>query len=789
MKTTFKKIMAMTIITSSLFISGCQKDLYDPDYVASKSGLITGVPSDFNWSTITSVNLTVNVDDQYDGQYYYVVEIYNNNPLYSSDAKLLAKGVAKKGVSLKSLITIPQGLKTLYICQISPNGNREVGTVDVSSATLAYNFGNAVSVKGSTVSTRSVAHRSDSFTYPTYTSIPSGAIEINAENNTIEAGGVYAITGSYKGDIIFPGAGNATLYIKGKWTNTSSSFTLQSKMNIIILDGGDFETNNNLSIVGSTDPSIIIMPTGKFNVSNDKKISIDLNTNGTIVNEGTLNIESLTIPKSASFYNNGTSTINALATNDPEGIIVNDNKLTVSKINLVNSSFTNNYETNIGDIATNGATISNSGNFNVENLTLNGGTLTNNCKVVINKTFKTTEKMPTLNLGSNTSFQAKTLDGKDLTTNMNSSSILYISDNATFTNGATFSGTGDKYSLLKMKKASIVQWHQVTYDGKLKVEADEHSSNSTYNWGTQNDYYYTTNGATLSVFREAGYKIPSTSCSEGNTPGGNTPSNPTFPLDVNTNTTYTYAMEDLWPNYGDYDMNDIVVAITPKYTLSSADYVKSMTMDINLKAVGATKPLAAAIQLDNVAKDNVTDITYSVKSTDGSVFEVGGNMAEVDQAKAVIPLFDDAHSLLGSSGIVNTIKGGSSVPNKTVTITITFAVNKVTPGNISDIQSALNFFIVTDKKKTNRTEVHLRGFKATDHVNKSLFGTGVDNSNTESYSSIDNLVWGMVIPTDFSYPTESTNIQNAYPNFKDWAVSGAKSNIDWYKTPASGLTY
>lgn len=788
MKTTTKKVMALAIFSSTLLFSGCQKDLYDPEYAASKNGLIAGVPSDFNWSTISSVNLTVNVDDQYNGEFYYVVEVYDNNPLYSSDAKLLAKGVAKKGVSLQSLVTIPQGLKTLYICQVNPNGNREVGTIDISSATLTYNFGNAVSVKRASINTRSIATRSSSYTYPTYTSVPSGAQEITSSNNTITTGGTYVITNSYNGSIKFPDEGNATLYLKGKWTNTSSSFTLQSKMNIIILDGGEFTTNADLTITGSNDPSIIIMPTGKFNYSSSKKTDIYFNTNGTIVNEGIFNIGSLSFSSSSSFQNNGVSTIKALTFNSPLNFVVNDNKLTVAEMNLVNGSFTNNYETNIGDITTNGTAVNNSGVFNADNLTLNGGIFTNNCKVVVKNIFKTTDKTPTLNLGSNTSFQANILNGKDLTANMNSYSILYISDNATITNGAIFSGTGDNYALLKMEKVSIDRWHQVTYDGKLKVEADKHSSNSKYNWGTQEDYYHLTNGATLSVFKEAEFKIPSTSCSEGNTPGGNTPSNPAFPIDVNLGTTYTYAMEDLWPNYGDYDMNDIVLAIKPKYTLSSASYVKSMTMDVTLKAIGATKSLAAAIQLDNIAKDNVTGVTYTAKSTNGSVFEVGSNMVEVGQTKAVIPLFDNAHGFLGNSGITNTIKGGASASNKTVTITITFKENTVVPANISEIQS-LNFFIVTDQKKTSRTEVHLRGFKATDHVNKSLFGTGVDNSSTKSYSSIDNLVWGMIIPTDFSYPTETTNIQTAYPNFKNWAISDGQNNQDWYITPASGLTY
>ena len=64
MKTTTKKMMALAAITSAVLLTGCQKDLYDPNYVDSKDAPISGIPSDFNWSTISSVNLTVNVDDQ-----------------------------------------------------------------------------------------------------------------------------------------------------------------------------------------------------------------------------------------------------------------------------------------------------------------------------------------------------------------------------------------------------------------------------------------------------------------------------------------------------------------------------------------------------------------------------------------------------------------------------------------------------------------------------------------------------------------------------------------------------
>ncbi len=775
MKTTTKKMMALAAITSAILLTGCQKDLYDPNY--DGNAIISGIPDSFNWSTISSVNLTVNVNDQYNGEYYYTVEVYDNNPLFNTNAKLLTKGVAKKGEAYASAFSIPQNLTTLYIQQTSPTGNREVKMLTITSGSLTCDFSTAVSVKSSSATTRSIATKAETFIYTTYTE-PANATEINSSNHIIATGGTYIVDKDYIGDITFPGEGNATLYIKGTWTNTASSFTLQGGMNIIILNGGEIATSTDLSITGSNNPSIVVMPSGKFNTPNKKNIDINFDTNGTIINQGTFNIQKLSLPSSASLHNNGTISIGELVINSAN-TVVNDNILTAGKMDLTNGTITNNSEMIInGDVTTNGTNINNSGSFTATNMSLGGGIITNNCKIVISNKLSTSTQKPTLNMGSGSWLQAKELNVGSLDANMNSGSIMYISDVATFANNTSFNGAGDDYALLKMKSVVISgNWDLLTYNGKLKVEADSHDS-----------HYILNSGATISKLNEAGITIPSTTCTDGNTPGGNTPSNPTFPIVINTNSYYTYTMEDQWPNYGDYDMNDIVVTITPQYKTDNKGYVEEMTIIAKLKAIGATKSLGAAFQLDKVAANNVTNVIYSPTSTDKSVFEVTGTNVEKDQALAVIPLFDNAHSFLGSSGITNTSSGSQSVPTKTVKITITFNNKKVLKDDL-DVKY-LNFFIVTDKQKTNRTEIHLAGYNPTDKVNASLFGTGNDSSSsTTKYISKSNLVWGMVIPDDFSYPVENTSILTAYPDFKPWAISGGTTNTDWYNSSKADSQY
>ena len=49
---------------------------------------------------------------------------------------------------------------------------------------------------------------------------------------------------------------------------------------------------------------------------------------------------------------------------------------------------------------------------------------------------------------------------------------------------------------------------------------------------------------------------------DGNQGSTNPPSNPNYPIEVPNGPYYTFAMEDNWPAFGDYDMNDLVLGHT-----------------------------------------------------------------------------------------------------------------------------------------------------------------------------------------------------------------------------------
>ena len=65
---------------------GCvddNKDLYDPTITADNPLDITA-PDGFDWSTTNTIRLSVEANDEYNGQYDYIIEVFDNNPIASA---------------------------------------------------------------------------------------------------------------------------------------------------------------------------------------------------------------------------------------------------------------------------------------------------------------------------------------------------------------------------------------------------------------------------------------------------------------------------------------------------------------------------------------------------------------------------------------------------------------------------------------------------------------------------------------------------------------------------------
>ncbi len=239
----------------------------------------------------------------------------------------------------------------------------------------------------------------------------------------------------------------------------------------------------------------------------------------------------------------------------------------------------------------------------------------------------------------------------------------------------------------------------------------------------------------------------------------------------------TLAFEDMWPVKGDYDFNDLVV----DYRFNQVTNAKNMVVDINaeitIKAIGASLRNAFAIGF-NTDADNISKVSGQILN--GEVFNTNEIGVELNQMKAVIPVFDDPFKVLDYVGsLVNTVNGSSYITPRTINLKVEFKE----PIDISALGTPpYNPFMVPGGNRAK--EIHLSGSEPTDLTDFSLFGTGHDDSDVSKgkfYMSDRYLPWAINIPVMFNYPEEKQDITKAFLMFNNWAKSKGFNYMDWYE--------
>jgi|GEM_PF-888884 len=237
----------------------------------------------------------------------------------------------------------------------------------------------------------------------------------------------------------------------------------------------------------------------------------------------------------------------------------------------------------------------------------------------------------------------------------------------------------------------------------------------------------------------------------------------------------TLAFEDLWPAKGDYDFNDLVIDYNYNVITDASNKVVEIDANYIVKATGAGFLNGFAIELP-INPSTVTSVTGQQLS--GNTFELSGNGTETGQSNVVIPMFDDAHTLFGATGFINTNPSFEYHTPVGLNIIIKLDGSR----SISDLGTApYNSFMVSNQRRGY--EIHLAGYENTDKANTDLFGTSNDDTNPASskyYQTSNNLPWAIHLPVSFDYPIETNSIETAYLRLVEWAESGGAQYPDWY---------
>ncbi|MCD6091114.1 MAG: LruC domain-containing protein [Bacteroidales bacterium] len=223
----------------------------------------------------------------------------------------------------------------------------------------------------------------------------------------------------------------------------------------------------------------------------------------------------------------------------------------------------------------------------------------------------------------------------------------------------------------------------------------------------------------------------------------------------------TYAFEDLWPNLGDFDFNDLVINYRYTHVYNAAGLIHETKLDFTIKNVGGSFRNGFGIEI-NAEPNIIKEITGCSLTTD--LISVNSQGLENNQTKPVIMVFDDAWA-------------SSSVNDGKIQIIMDY--NQPIANNQI---GSLNPFIFIDGDRGR--EVHLVDMEPTDLMNTALFDTADDDSNPSIgryYRNKTNLPWGINILYDFAFPKEKIAINKGYTKFSSWAVSGGSQFTDWYK--------
>ncbi len=249
------------------------------------------------------------------------------------------------------------------------------------------------------------------------------------------------------------------------------------------------------------------------------------------------------------------------------------------------------------------------------------------------------------------------------------------------------------------------------------------------------------------------------------------------------NKTATLAFEDLWPAQGDYDFNDLTLAFNIHKVLNADNKVVDYKVKMKVRSVGASFDNGFGWQFDELVPSDVKSVNGQILVR--NIITRSSNNTEAGQSKAVIIAYDSPEpSMTRATGsMFNTIKANPTGTSDTIRIDIEFQ-NPVLDSKLGI--DDFNPFIFTNKRRGY--EVHLKDFVPTSLANTGLFGTHSDRSvpsQGKYYANANGMPWAILIPEDFVYPTERTDVTEAYNFFDDWATSGGTTNTNWY-TDAPG---
>ena len=253
----------------------------------------------------------------------------------------------------------------------------------------------------------------------------------------------------------------------------------------------------------------------------------------------------------------------------------------------------------------------------------------------------------------------------------------------------------------------------------------------------------------------------------------------------------TLMFEDLWPAYGDYDFNDLVVNYKIQIYLQNKNQAEGMLVGLRVKAVGGTLPYEFYLSAKGLKGGEVREIEKiesfnALESVDMVQLNPGNNVKNPP-----VFLFKDIKinpNKPKGTAYLNTMPEETARLRDEDMVTVAFYVQFRNAVDLDVLTAeSFDFFIARSEDSGNQKlkEIHTGGYMPSEYGQETYESAKAGNpyigESTGYYYSNANLVWAVNIPADIPHAYESTDFLKAYPNFEKWATSGGKEHTDWYE--------
>lgn len=232
----------------------------------------------------------------------------------------------------------------------------------------------------------------------------------------------------------------------------------------------------------------------------------------------------------------------------------------------------------------------------------------------------------------------------------------------------------------------------------------------------------------------------------------------------------TLMFEDLWPDNGDYDMNDLVMNYNVQMIFNQEQTNVKYVYHLKMQAAGAKRVLGLGVQFPD-----------NLQLKPGSTVASTGAQAHYESDTNSVMFFGNVHDVVNyTTEFLNTKVGETYYTPVEWDVTIPMVRNSKRAVAVSYRYIPYNFFLTVGNRNK---EIHPADYPPTNKADQSLFGTGNDTSNIGSgryYRNASNLGWVILIDRPISYTIENHSILLAYPQFGNWVNN--RSPYDWYKT-------